>query len=97
LINNEGITFYRNEPAQIENAAPDGPWNRTYKITVAGSTIGHVRLLRSESGAVIEFVDEALRLALSRHSELLYFSSTGEALDLSRSPITYGNIPLRSS
>jgi CubicO group peptidase (beta-lactamase class C family) len=98
LINNEGIAYYRNDPVEIGDAAPDGPWNRTYKITVAGSTVGgQIRLLRSDAGAVIEFVDNALRLALRQHSELIYFSSTGEALDLSRSPITYGNIPLRST
>jgi CubicO group peptidase (beta-lactamase class C family) len=96
LIDNEGIAYYRNEPVEIDDAAPDAPWNRNYKITIAGSRVGQVRLLRSGAGVVIEFVDDGLRLALRRHSELLYFSSTGEALDLSRSPISYGNIPLRA-
>ncbi len=95
LIQNDGLALYRNDPVEIARDLPvDGPWNRDYVITVAGSKITTVRLLRRRGAAAIEF-DGKRRLGLRRHRSGLYFCTMGEALDLSGDPITYANIALR--
>ncbi|WP_161606182.1 serine hydrolase domain-containing protein [Microlunatus speluncae] len=95
LIQNDGLALYRNDPIEIADDQPvDGPWNRDYTITIAGSKINSVRLLRRRGAAAIEF-DGERRLALRRHRTDLYFCTMGEALDLSGDPITYANIALR--
>lgn len=96
LIRNDGSTFYRNDVAVFPaGLSPDGPWNRDYVISVAGSKIGTARLLRYRGSTAIEFGGE-LRLSLRRHRSDLFLCAMGEALDLSRAPITYANIPLRA-
>jgi CubicO group peptidase (beta-lactamase class C family) len=95
LVRNDGFTFYRNDVSEFPaDARPDGVWNRGYVTTIAGTRVEQVRLLRAGDRTAIEFVDMGLRLALTRNHDLLYFCSMGEALDLSRTPITYGNVPL---
>lgn len=95
LIQNDGLALYRNDPIEIAgDQAVDGPWNRDYTISVAGSTSATVRLLRRRGAAAIEF-DGERRLTLRPHRPDLYFCALGEALDLSRDPITYANIGLR--
>ncbi|GAB3422246.1 hypothetical protein [Flindersiella endophytica] len=97
LVRNDGFTFYRNQVAEFSaDLLPDGVWNRDYVTTIAGTKVGQLRLLRDGDRAAIELVDLGLRLALTRHDDQLYFCSMGEALDLSRTPITYANVPLRS-
>lgn len=95
LIRNDGFDFYRNDVDEFPpELSPDGPWNRDYAITVAGSKINTVRLLRHGRSAAIELGGD-LRLKLRRQRSDLYFCAMGEALDLSCNPINYANIPLR--
>ncbi|MDN5727550.1 MAG: beta-lactamase family protein [Propionibacteriales bacterium] len=91
----DGTTWYRNAlPGMGTQDGPaDGPWNRTYAVRRNGTRVATVRLRRGIGGTVID--DRyGNTLRLTRHRADLYVSSTGEALDLARNPITYANIRL---
>jgi CubicO group peptidase (beta-lactamase class C family) len=64
-----------------------------YELRVSGVKIGSVSLGRDESGPFIGWPRQG-KLRLKQHDPGLYFSSTGEALDMRRTPPTYGNIRL---
>ncbi|HWD81247.1 MAG TPA: serine hydrolase domain-containing protein [Kribbella sp.] len=74
-------------------AAPDGPWNRDYAIHVSGVRDGTARL-RKENGVLMfdHWIGGTVRL--HEHLPGLYISSTGETLDLTRTPPTYANVRL---
>lgn len=79
-------------PAPIP-ASPDGPWNRDYAIHVSGVRDGTARL-RKENGVLLFDDWRGGTVRLREHLPGLYISSTGEALDLTRTPPTYGNVRL---
>lgn len=95
----DAVTFYRNEVPDLDpDALADGPWNRTYGLTSGSAILRGIRLLRKGDDAAVELHWPGGRRAFALEEHLpgrLYFSSTGEALDLTRSPATFAGIPLR--
>jgi len=91
----DGYVRYRNDvPSGGEPQAPDGPWNRDYVVRVNGIKIDTVRLRRENDVALIDRQPGPRALRLEKHSTGRYFSSTGELLDLTKSPPTYANVRL---
>lgn len=89
----DGSTRYRNDVPTPDPAEPDGPWNHAYHVRVSGTRIATARL-RQENGVTLVDDRRGCALRLTRHGPGLYFSSTGEALNLTCDPITYANVRL---
>ncbi len=96
----DGHTLYRNDvPAHDHNVpAPDGLWNRTYVTRAQGVPITHCTLVR-KSGLFLAICTDvgattSITLRLYEHGDGLFFTSTGEALDVTRTPPTLANVPL---
>ncbi|MEV6271730.1 serine hydrolase domain-containing protein [Kribbella sp. NPDC051936] len=73
----------------------DGPWNRAYAIHVGGVRDGTARLRKVNGGL---FFDHwaGVTVGLQEHQPGLYISTTGEVLDLTRTPATYANVRLHA-
>ncbi|NIK59610.1 hypothetical protein BJY22_005327 [Kribbella shirazensis] len=89
----DGHVRYRNDVPEPAPAEAGGPWNRDYAIRVSGVREGTARL-RKENGAYLLDHWSGSTLRLREHLPSLYVSSTGEALDLTRTPPTYANVQL---
>ncbi|MFI5695361.1 serine hydrolase domain-containing protein [Kribbella sp. NPDC051586] len=74
-------------------AKPDGPWNRDYVVRASGVRVGTARP-RKENGQLYFDHWHGETVRLREHVPGLYLSSTGEMLDLTRTPPTYANIRL---
>jgi CubicO group peptidase (beta-lactamase class C family) len=88
----DGATWYRND-APAETSPMPGNWTGTYHLRRMGGRLTRVTLGNDELGPFIRQAGEP-RLWLQRHAPGLFFSTTGEALDMRRTPATYRNIPL---
>jgi len=94
----DGLVWYRNdapEPAAAAALPADARWEGDYVLKASGVDLRRVRL-RSDNGVMLLEVPGESSLRLEQYAPGLFFSSTGEALDLTRIPLTYANIPLVS-
>ncbi len=92
----DGVVWYRIDGP--DDRAPlalpaDAQQEREFRIKASSANIGTARLL-SDGGVFFLDIPGEPRLRLEEYRPGLFFSSTGEALDLMRTPPTYGNIPL---
>ncbi|ACQ78466.1 beta-lactamase [Beutenbergia cavernae DSM 12333] len=87
----DGQVHHRNDPPPDAEPTASGPWNRDYSIR-DGTAVTRTRLRHEGGLASIDW--EGHRLQLERHTDDVWFSSTGEALDLASQPPTYANVRL---
>jgi CubicO group peptidase (beta-lactamase class C family) len=71
----------------------DGEWSRDYAIHVCGVRDGTARLRKIDNELVFEHWGGGT-VALREYRPGLYISTTGELLDLTRTPPTYANVRL---
>lgn len=91
-----GFVRYRNDvPTTSRNSLERtaGPWNRSYTIKVNGIPVQVVDLVRDDDIFIVRERDAA-PLRLRPFAAGMYFSSTGEVLDLTGEIPTYANIKL---
>lgn len=67
---------------------------RSFVVRALGLEVGRARLWRVDERTWFGPWGGSSALRLTEHQPDLFFSSTGEALDLTKSPPTYANIPL---
>jgi hypothetical protein len=90
-VRNRNDLFHSDQPIPL-----DHQWEATYRIKESGVTSDSVALRNDNVGPVLEHgsAEDLSILRLGQHGPGLYFCSTGEALDLTQTPPTYGNIKL---
>ena len=73
----------------------DDPWNRAYAIHVGGVRDG-TAWLRKANGELFFDHWAGVTVGLQEHQPGLYISTTGDVLDLTRTPPTYANVRLHA-
>ncbi|MEQ4205932.1 serine hydrolase domain-containing protein [Actinopolymorpha sp. B9G3] len=92
----DGTTYYRNDPVSRRPPAGPGPdpqWHGEYALTMNGVSVATV-VLRGADGASFLTIGDLSR-RLDYHAPGIYHLCDGEVLDLTRTPPTLANIPLR--
>ena len=93
----DGYIRYRNDLFPSDQPIPLAPrWEGKYRIKESGVTSSSVELRNDNGCPVLEHgnAEDLSILRLGQHRPGLYFCSTGEALDLTKTPPTYANIKL---
>ena len=94
----DGLVWYRNEaPSRMSTPGRWAEFEAEYAIEAQGVRIHCVRLRTDGGYLVYEESPGARGLWLEEHQPGIFYSSTGEVLDLTRDPPTYANIRLRRS
>jgi hypothetical protein len=90
----DGLVWYRNNVAYRMSTGRWAEFEAEYVIEAQGVRISRVRL-RSDGGVLLYEEPPGVRgLRLEEHRPGIFYSSTGEVLDLTREPPTYANIRL---
>lgn len=95
----DGFTYYRNDPPHTGDAADADATVRSFAIDYMGAEASTLEVRTNGAAATLQSHGalELPPLALTAHTPGLYFCPMGEALDLTTSPPTYANIPLRET
>jgi hypothetical protein len=92
----DGTTYYRNDP--VGHRPSSGPgldpqWLGEYALTRSGVSVANLVVHDKEGASVATMGDRCRRL--DYHAPGIYYLCDGEVLDLTRTPPTLANIPLR--
>jgi hypothetical protein len=91
----DGLVWYRNEvPSRASTPGRWAGFEAEYAIKAQGVRISRVRLYTEGGCLLYEDSPGARGLRLEEHQPGIFYSSTGEVLDLTRDPPTYANIRL---
>ena len=91
-----GLVWYRNKMTQPSSPGGRRRWARfvgEYQVRASGRSVGVARLEVTNRHLALDWRGSG-PLFLDEKAPGIFFSCTGEALDLAREPPTYGNIPL---
>lgn len=91
-----GDVWYRNDVPKLPAELPantDGVWNRRYVVRSNGLPVQTIRLIRVNDVAILDPQD-SIPLRLREHRPGIYYSATGEVLDLTGDLPTYANLTL---
>ena len=92
----DGDVRYRNDVPQLSSDLPtdvDGIWNRDYIVRINGLPLLPTRLIRDGDITVLEQQDST-PLRLREYRPGIFYSATGEVLDLTGDLPTYANLTL---
>jgi hypothetical protein len=90
---NDGLVWYRNAGAGRAPSVSFDEHDGNYVLLANGVKVGTARIHSDDAGRKLLDIQNA-SLELQQHRPGLWFSCTGEALDLRRTRPTYANIPL---
>lgn len=88
------VWSWNHGPNEQPDPSAPSPGARTFIVRQLGIAVARPRLWTANGVTWFGPWSGAHALRLTEHQPGLFFSSTGEALDLSQSPPTYANIPL---